>query len=101
MDMFILRPLSTGKFRKCTSFKPYLLLAALVLAGCTPKSDLRDEQALACDCETVVLSAEEVEAGCTTAVKERACPLFREVMRERLPQNRNQRELERRMEPKF
>jgi hypothetical protein len=62
-----------------------------------------EENPEACNCHTVDLTGEEIAGGCTDAVKEKTCPLYRETIKwkERLKHEQEQRELEKRMEPRY
>lgn len=57
----------------------------------------------ACDCDSLHLSEAEIAGGCPHHVKMEACPRYREAMlwQERLRKERERRDLERRMEPRY
>lgn len=75
-----------------------LLLSPLLVL----QSHAVEENPDACDCDTLEVSEEEIAGGCPPAVKMRVCPKYREAMiwQERLQQERERRDLERRMEPR-
>ena len=62
-----------------------------------------EENPEACDCHSVDLVEEEIAGGCMDAVKQEYCPLYRETVKwkERLKHEQEQRELEKRMEPRY
>jgi hypothetical protein len=62
-----------------------------------------EENPEACDCHSVDLTQEEIAGGCTHEVKQAHCPLYRETIKwkERLKHEQEQRELEKRMEPRY
>jgi hypothetical protein len=62
-----------------------------------------EDNPAACDCHTVDITKEEITGGCTETVKEQTCTLYREtrIWKERLKRDQEQRELEKRMEPRY
>lgn len=78
-----------------------LLLVALILTAlCTYAGENNTD---ACDCNTIVLSDEEIQNGCTASVKEQTCSLYRLSMwrKEQLMKEQELRKLEKRMEPRY
>ena len=73
-----------------------LLVPLLVQDACAAGDDPK-----ACNCDTITVSDREITNGCTAAVKERTCPLYREaqVWKERLRQQHEERLKEKRMQP--
>jgi hypothetical protein len=69
---------------------PFLLAAATV-----------EDDPGACDCDSIDITETEIRNGCPARVKEQTCPLYRQTLiwRERLRQQREQRRLEKQMEP--
>ncbi len=71
-----------------------LLRFSIILFILFPLAVYSDEEnPSACDCNTIVISAQEQQDGCPASVKREACPTFREIeqWQMRLRQQREQR----------
>ena len=81
--------------------KPVVLLLCLLPLSAARIAAAAEENPKACNCELINLTGQEQANGCPDRVKRRVCPLYRQAQdwRERLRQQREQREQEKRMQP--
>lgn len=81
--------------------KPYVLLLCLLPLSAARMAAAAEENPKACDCDLINLTEQEQANGCSDQVKRRICPLYRQARdwRERLRQQQEQREQEKRMQP--
>lgn len=81
--------------------KTSLALIPLLAALLTLDAFAAKDNPKACNCDTITLSDREIANGCTNAIKEKTCPLYREIQvwKERLRQQHEERLKEKRMQP--
>ncbi|MEJ2760785.1 MAG: hypothetical protein P8126_04420 [Gammaproteobacteria bacterium] len=81
--------------------KTTLALLPLLAPLLAPVAFAAKDNPKACNCDTIILSDQEIADGCTDAVKKKTCPLYREtqIWKERLRQQHEERLREKRMQP--